>query len=343
MLNSKSLLLILTALVVILFLLNIQNNGVVTNNNYTPLTIDKFKSLVDKDQLAYLRKLAKETSIENSRDFLKKAYPSEPSDKHELVHAIGEAAYLQYSYDGLGKCDSTFKFGCYHGVVLEAIRQNGYTDTVLKDLSQGCLKLSTNKTVTTACSHGIGHAIMVVKSYDLLASYQDCDRTFADEQELFYCWDGVSMENITRRFEQEGAKRFLKDDDPYYPCNSIPEKYQPACVREHVFYIFQLLNDKNTEKVIDFCMSFTSDKTKFECTSALGNFLNQAFSNDPYRVIKECNKIGSRYVSFCITKAATQYSFSGQMDQAKLLCDNLLLEVDQQNCLASINYAQSAL
>lgn len=336
-------LLMLIILVSVLLILHTKLKQDTLNKNYTIITKDKFQKLPDKDQLAYLKEISKKGSIEQAKNFLKEVYPSEPSDKHELVHAIGEAAYLKFGYDGLGKCDSLFKFGCYHGVVLEAIRQNGYNDKVLKDLSQGCLRLSYNKTITTACSHGIGHAIMVVKSYDLLASYKDCDRTFTQGEELFYCWDGASMENIMRRFEQKDAKRFLKADDPYYPCNSIPEMYQSACVREHVFYIFQLLNNKDTKKAIDFCMYFTSEKTRVECTSALGNFLNQAYFDDPQKIIDECNNLDSGYISNCITKAAAQYSFSKQPDKAKLLCEKITAGVGQQRCLDSTNYADSTL
>lgn len=334
MISSKQLLLLLIAFVSILLFFNTQTkHNFLNKEKFNLLAMDQFKKMPNKDQITYLKDAAKKTSIEHTRDFLKKVYPSEPSDKHELIHAIGEAAFLQSGYNGLKECDSSFMYGCYHGVVLEAVRQNGYTDKVLKDLAQGCVNLSANKTVTTACSHGIGHAIMVVKSYDLLTSYKDCDRTFTAGEELFYCWDGVSMENIMRRFEQEGAKRFLKEDDPYYPCNSIPEKYQPACAREHVFYVFQLLNNKDTQKAIDFCMYFSSEKTRFECTSAIGNFLNQAYYDNPRRITDECNKLSSEYTSFCIIKAATQYSFSRQPDKAKLLCEKLPLESDQQNFL----------
>lgn len=316
-----------------------QNNQNVSNK----ISIEEFHSLADKQQMSYLRNLAKDTSIEEARNFLKTAYPNEPSDKHELIHAIGEAAYLQFGYDGLGKCDSLFMFGCYHGVVLEAVRQNGYNEKVLKELADGCLNLSSNKTITTACSHGIGHAIMVLKSYDLLESYKDCDKTFSSEEELFYCWDGVSMENIMRRFEQADAKKFLKADDPYYPCNAVPEKYQAACAREHVFYVFELLNQRDTKKAIDFCMYFTSEKTRFECTSAIGNFLNQAYSDNPQKIIDGCNKLNGDYISYCITRAATQYSFSRQVEKAKLLCNTLAQKSSQETCMGAVEYSSSNL
>lgn len=338
----KKLLPLLILVLITLLVLFLQNQKLNQKNLFNKISLETFRSLNDKQQITYLKDMAKYNAIEEARSFLKDAYPSEPSDKHELVHAIGEAAYLQYGYAGLGKCNSLFMFGCYHGVVLEAVKQNGYTDKVLQDLAEGCLKLSTNKTLTTACSHGIGHAIMVVKSYDLLASYKDCDRTFTDEQELFYCWDGVSMENIMRRFEQDGAQRFLKEDDPYYPCNSIPEKYQPACAREHVFYVFEILTKRDMEKVKDYCLQFSAEKTLFECTSAIGNFLNQAYSENPQKIVDGCNKLGGSYTTNCIIKAAAQYSFSRQSERGKLLCEGLPTS-EIEKCISSVDYAQSAL
>lgn len=340
--QKKLLILVFSAFLLVLFL----NKKIAPANSqiFKQISIDFFHSLSDKQQFNYLKDLSKNTNVENARTFLKSAYPNEPSDKHELIHAVGEAAYLQFGYSGLAKCDSTFMYGCYHGVVLEAIRQNGYSDKVLKDLAQGCLNLSsTNKTLTTACSHGIGHAIMVVRSYDLLESYKDCDRTFSQDKELFYCWDGVSMENIVRRFEQTGAKKFLKAEDPYYPCNAVPEKYQVACAREHVFYVFDLINYRDIQKAIAYCFSFSNEKVRFECTSAIGNFLNQDYGDNPDKIIDECNKLGGKYIAFCIIRAATQYSFSRQVDRGKILCDSLNIGADRNNCLESVKFAKEAL
>lgn len=303
----------------------------------------EFRMLPDKERLKILREIGSEEGYEAVRAFLKGAYPDEPSDAHELFHVVGEAAFSRLGYSGFGVCDSASSFACYHGVILEAIKKNGYTDKVLKNAAQGCLSLGRNKTATTACIHGIGHAMMWVKSYDLMETYKTCDQMFHDEADLFFCYDGASMENVVRRGDQERAVDQLKSDDPYYPCNAIPSRYQPACVREHLHHARRVFYDKDTERVKTYCLYFKEEKVRIECFGALGNAISQDNFDDPLVTISECKKIGPLYHQFCIGVAATQYSFARQFENAQMLCEALPAGEQRENCMGSIRYAQSTL
>lgn len=306
----------------------------------TAVSPEKFKSLHDREQLRIVKEMALGKGLDRARDFLKKTYPDEPADEHELIHMIGEAAFLKLSYKGFAVCDAFFNYGCYHGVIIEAIRQHGGGDEVLQNLAKGCLDLPANKTTITACVHGVGHGLMVLRSYDLLRAYQDCDRIFKDHLDLFYCYDGISMENVVRRVVGADSKNFLNSDNPLYPCNIVPQKYQPACVREHVHYVRREFYQKDTDKSASYCLSF-DESTRSECFGGLGTALNQDNPDDPQKVIEECGKLDPRYSVFCLGTAASQYGFSKKFEYGVMLCRALSSPTDQRGCLSALEYVKS--
>ncbi|OHA03347.1 MAG: hypothetical protein A3J58_01250 [Candidatus Sungbacteria bacterium RIFCSPHIGHO2_02_FULL_52_23] len=301
-----------------------------------------FRNLESQERLTILRKMGKDEGSEAVYAFLKAVYPDEPGSEHELVHIVGEIAFLERQYDAFQTCDSFFRFGCYHGVILQAIKERGGGNDILKSLGQGCLNLQSNRTAITACLHGIGHGLMVVRSYDLLESYKDCDIMLDEQPDLFFCYDGVSMENVVRRFEQEGAKDFLVSKDPFYPCDSVPDKYQAACVREHVHHARRVFYKKDTLATARFCLHFPDESVRTECFGGLGNAINQDNSDHPETNIAECDKTGQHYRQYCIGTAATQYAFSRQFDKAQMLC-NALAGREREGCLFSVESARSSL
>ncbi|MCH7828648.1 hypothetical protein IH982_02120 [Patescibacteria group bacterium] len=306
----------------------------------------RYSSLASLEQVRLLKEWAKAYGYERARQFLRDVYSDEPADDHELIHVIGEAAFLKLGYGAFNICDSFFKFGCYHGVVLEAIRQSGYNQKLLEELADGCLSLPHSGTTTTACIHGIGHAIMVVRGYDLIPSYEDCDRMSLDKLASFYCYDGVSMENVVRRHEREGALDQLYSEDPYYPCNSVPQQYEAACVREHIFHVRNNFGWKDVDKSAEYCLYFTAEDTLRECFGAMGSAINQDFSSEPKRVIEECNKLVTydpTYRTLCTSTAATHYSFAQQSQQAEMLCNSLPDRIDREGCFGAVEYARASL
>lgn len=303
----------------------------------------EFLRFDDHKQLETLRALGRSEGPQAVLSFLKKSYPDEPSDKHELSHIVGEAAFETSGFNGFGACDSFLRFGCYHGVILEAIRKNGYSEKVMRNLAEGCVGLPRNKTVITACAHGVGHGIMWVHSYGLLASYEECERIFEDQDNRFFCYDGVSMENVVRRDTRSGLTNDLESSDPYYPCNRVPVKYQSACTREHVFHARRTFFGKDTLKTAGYCLYFREEETRKECFGGLGNALNQDFFDSPQMVIDECGEVEERYRHFCFSVAASQYAFGGRIDNARMLCGAIGDEQKKADCRRAAAAAAASL
>ena len=325
-----------------------DDSGAASQNNNDFVLPDgkKFRILSLAQKYGLIKEMTQVRGFEEARDFLRRTYPDEPTDDHELIHVIGEAAFLELGYEAFDICDSFFHFGCYHGVALEAVRQNGYNEKVLKDLVGVCLDPSNNRTIALSCIHGIGHGLMVVGGYDLISSYQDCDSILEDEVNRFFCYNGASMESVLRMYESNNALNSLYSEDPYYPCDSIPQKYRPACVREYVYYVRKVFYEYDTDKTIAYCLYFASQQTRQECFIGMGSAMTQDFFEQPERIIKECNKLaqyGTRYNLFCLQKAATNYAYASQFESADMLCVALSKKGEQEDCLGAVEYAESAL
>jgi hypothetical protein len=304
---------------------------------------DRFRALPQEERMRLLRKIGQEISPFRVRELLLFLYPTQPPEQHELAHLIGEAAYKKEDTKGFRYCDSVFTFACFHGVILAAIKAHGYNQNVLAHLSLGCNEVGKNETAKVSCAHGMGHGIMWVKNYDLIASFQTCDEIFTDQKLRFFCWDGVSMENVVRRSDTaKGLPVYpWKPDNIYFPCDSVPQAYEPACVREHVFLLRLAQFNRDTQKTIDYCLHFVSEETRKECFGGLGGALQQDDPSNISYTAHECLKGPLQYSISCIGRAATQYAYAGQKVMGESLCKQLPSDF-QESCIMAIDVADSS-
>lgn len=301
---------------------------------------------MQKDQqITTFRAIGLRVSPVRLRDVLLATYPDQPAEEHELAHLIGETAYSREGASGFRYCDSVFTFACYHGVILAAIRAQGYSTNVLVGLAKGCEEAGRNRTADIACAHGIGHGFMWVHNYNLLQSFQACDSVFEADHELrFFCWDGVSMENVVRRgaTPQGMAKNPLDEKNMYAPCDALPDEYKPACVREHVFLVRLSLLGRDTDKTSQYCLHFPNRDIHVQCFGALGGALYQDDPSTPARIIAECTKVPEAYIYACIGVAARHYGFSRQGDTGKYICGALTPEMSS-SCQKGVDDAVGSL
>jgi len=305
-----------------------------------PIDPQAFRNLPNDAQLKTLKDIGIDYSPEEALILLKEAYPDEPSSVHEVSHKVGEAAYVRYGRGGFKVCDSFLRFGCYHGVILQAIKENGYEDSVMKDLANGCLGLGRNRATLNSCIHGIGHGLMWVYSYDIGKSLNGCDAMFGAEIDRFFCYDGIFMENVVRRGDDAASKgEKLGSENPLSPCDGLDQKYQPACVREHVHYVRRFIYKMDIPKTVNYCLAFKNEDARRECFGGIGNGFNQDYGDNPDEVIEKCGKVPVTYRKNCIGVAATQYAFGRQLDKADNLCNSLASESERQGCLNSAKQA----
>lgn len=314
-----------------------QGGGIIPEeiSQKSSISIERFRTLSHEMQIRALDDMSNIQNFDTVWSFLKSAYPDEPPSKHDLSHKLGEIAIKELGLDGFGRCDTFLNFGCFHGAALAAIRFHGEQPLLGEGLWEACRRSSP---FPGNCLHGLGHAIMVIKQYNLLKAYEECER-FLNSDESFWCQDGVTMENITRSMIDSESEPYGSDEDPYYPCNSIPQKYEAVCVRNHIGFL-QRNFGFNLEEMVAFCLSFKEEQTRQECISMIGSQDAEVLYDDPEAVIEHCRKSGA-YFRFCIFGAVTNFSMTKRFAYAEQLCATFLNIEDQSACLNRIQSFRS--
>jgi len=152
---------------------------------------------------------------------------------HRIAHIIGAASLARNRgnvartfAEGSANCFS----GYYHGVLERSLSKvRSYNpDTlgaVIRDLCSDPV-LSASPWLADQCAHGLGHGLMITTGYSLPLSLGVCERLVSrwDQQS---CKSGAFMENISTTYGV--TSRYLRDDDPLYPCNWVDGEDKPVC------------------------------------------------------------------------------------------------------------------
>lgn len=175
---------------------------------------------------------------------------------HQITHAIGRSAGERSSgvAEAFTDGDALCSAGYFHGVMEGLIQQHGTTELSSGFLDSLCAPFrTTKKGVLTVnhfdCAHGLGHGIMYVKNNELFDSLAVCD-TLSDKSEQNPCRTGVFMENVITDFKDHTTK-YLKPEDPLYPCGAVKEIYKNACYSFQTSYVLKLT--KSFEKTFAAC------------------------------------------------------------------------------------------
>lgn len=165
---------------------------------------------------------------------------------HQLVHAIGRAAGERY-----GDVPATFRQGdhfCgggyYHGAMEAAVLRLGVglapaeadalCASVRDERAQGLYHYD--------CAHGLGHGILIVLDHELFAALAVCD-ALADAWERAPCHGGVFMENLMAEQHPGHVSRYLRADDPLYPCTAVAAQYKAQCFPIQTSHALQVHGD----------------------------------------------------------------------------------------------------
>jgi len=206
----------------------------------------------------FLTKVVDERGIEEAFVSLKEFYNQGDtyaiSQCHQLVHVIGHAATKHFPTvaEAYGHGDSFCWSGYYHGIMEAIIAKIGF-ESVPEKLNDICSELPGKASYTFDyynCVHGLGHGVMFITTHELFESLTMCDSLLGGwEQES--CYGGVYMENIIAN-DVDHATRFLKDDDPLYPCNAVEDRYKSSCYFMQTSRMLDIVNG-DFNKVFELC------------------------------------------------------------------------------------------
>ncbi len=290
----------------------------------------KFITLSYQDQ----QKILEGVDSQKAWEFIKTTFKGQAGSSgniHDLAHLSGALLFKDKGFSGLSSCSADLAFGCYHGFLDTAFKEN--LDHLL-DAHQACLQLGSGVSGPVAsCIHGIGHGVASFYSTsDLEKSLSTCRKLESGSE---YCFDGVFMEYI-----RSAQSSFFKKDDLLYPCNDLEKKfgyaYSSTCGRNQPSLLMSRFNMR-FEEVVQICSNALSKPVKEACLESLG--LSLAASADVEQIIKGCQSIPEReYALRCFSAAAGELIFQevpGWQEKSKQVCNSLGNE--NKSCYEHIN------
>jgi len=259
---------------------------------------------------------------------------------HAMAHHIAE--FLLGYFDGnLTKAISHVGNVCgnalYHGVVENYFPIKVLLDDVEiedLDITSPCANVGSYdySNLHQQCVHGLGHSLAKVYDYNVFEAVKRCDE-FQISVDQDRCSDGLFMENNNENFKKgEGS---YDENDIYYPCNSVDEKYKFRCYFYQGYYI-QRLNDYSYSQSFEDCEKIP-DKERYvvRCIHAVSqDMTTQFFYNDHEKIVKMCDEVNPRYQWECISISLNALTLYIDPEMGDGLC-HLIQEDLIENCLAS--------
>jgi hypothetical protein len=171
---------------------------------------------------------------------------------------------------------------------------------------------------------------MFVTEMELFESLKLCD-TLPDQQHKERCYTGVFMENSSSSTSFDHASIYIKKDDPFYPCNSLEEKYLAFCWQYQSSY-FSIISNQDWVKVANLCLQIPA-KYQDRCFRTIGT--NQVGFTPSLLVMKEdCGLIPSlHFENICVEGviSSLSYRFVGDSQKMSEFC-SLVNSENKESC-----------
>jgi hypothetical protein len=209
---------------------------------------------------------------------------------HRIVHAIGSASLVRNEGDvarTFAQGGSVCFSGYYHGVLERSlVGVKSRNARGLARVARGlCTGVDIDPTIwlRLQCLHGLGHGLMITTGYTLPLSLAVCDRLQTGWAERS-CNGGVFMENLGTSYGV--ASRWLRDDDPVYPCNAVADEDKRTCFDLVTTQILRTV-DGDFEEAATIC-SRVQQRWEGDCFRSLGRDAVSQVGDQPADVLPLC-------------------------------------------------------
>lgn len=251
-------------------------------------------------------------------------YPEIYARCHEATHYLSRNEYQKLGSipQVYAQCDSTCHGGCYHGVLEQYLKdKNLASDGLYREFPKVCGTAEDfdKPLVFNECQHGMGHAAMFVTDTQVRDSLALCDTlTTQDAQER--CYGGVFMENSSSSTNNDHPGRYVKEDDPYFPCNELPERYSRLCWRYQSSH-FALITNHDWQETAKLCLGVPKEYQD-DCFRTIGT--NQVgFTQDTVQMRKNCGLMpNEHFEETCLQGVISSfaYRFVGDLERMESFC-----------------------
>lgn len=262
------------------------------------------------------------------------------SQCHPLTHVIGNAAVKQYGTvrEAYAKGDSFCWSGYYHGV-MEGIASKIGPQNIISQISAICSGVNGKTDYSFDyynCVHGLGHGIMALNNNELFDALKICDNLNGNWEKTS-CHSGVFMENVIVDGKDHFTK-YLKPEEPLYPCNAVDEKYKGVCYLMQTSYMLKVSNG-NFNEVFALCEKADAGYLN-TCFQSLGRDASGSTASNVAKTKAIC-ELGKNIEvrSNCIIGAVKDFiSYFHSDVQAKELCNEVSEDTRQVCHKTATNY-----
>jgi hypothetical protein len=225
---------------------------------------------------------------------------------HLTAHYLGQIAYKKYKSIPtiFAEANRACLGGVYHGAVEGYFMAQGVTDIKDEGVKEqiknvcGVPKDYAEPQKFIECNHGLGHATMYLTENDLPGALDLCD-ALSSKNERDLCYTGALMANGDSFNSGDHPTKYIRDDDPLYPCPILKKSQQEQCYTYGVLSRFQ----HNLLKSIDICLSIPAE-FKGNCFETIGRDRTMLSAN-PQELKSQCYQIEQdEWRKYCISGTA---------------------------------------
>lgn len=318
-----------------------QKEQLKSAQKFTPQNVPELKEILGPDQetrLKAARILVERVDVEEALEILEHSDLPHTGEGHLVVHQIGFFAYKKYGLDSILKCKDYFLQACYHGAIIEAASDGGFEK--IAEMANHCKPSNVRY---FQCNHASGHAILAIWNYDLKSALSTCDELFDKEVKNYpeaatSCHNGAYMENLfgVHDWGTENSPKldWVKDDDPYFPCNAFGEKYQKGCWLNQAARIYQM-EKGDIVKTARICEAVGKDQYVVWCIDNLARQIHALTNGQVEKAFEMCTQIGAYWRENCIVINAGSFYSVGDFNSALKICQTVA-QIAQSSCFGQL-------
>lgn len=150
---------------------------------------------------------------------------------------------------------------------------------------------------------------------------------------------GAFMENLFGVHdwgtENEPERKWLRDDEPYYPCTAFEEKYQKGCWLNQAARIYTL-NQGDIGKTRELCEAIGNSEYTFWCIDNLARQIHPLTAGVTEKVFDLCGQIGPYWYERCVVVNAGSYYSVGDPATAIKVCQGNLSPAAKHDCYQTV-------
>jgi len=248
-----------------------ENVKIYSNQPYAPQIVDVCKNDIHCSVNA-LRTLAKLEDKEKVLEVFPNLITSFESKYpcHEIGHHLGMwlNAYVGDPQIALDLAKQQCGGSIFHGVIQNFLQIQKFNNVPVDDidLQEICSQFKDDTSFINRwqCLHGVGHGLIDIYDYDTQSAISRCEE-FEPGLEQISCSKGIFMQNVNHYTTTKAGD--FDENDIFYPCNSVPSKYAPACYHYQITYMafksggirvqipdaFDLCDKISPEEMIKYC------------------------------------------------------------------------------------------